>query len=37
MAVEARLLAPLDEADRKALAGPLRKLALIMQAQNTDG
>ena len=37
MAVEARLLAPLDEADRTALADLLRKLALIMQAQNTDG
>lgn len=37
MAVEASLLAPLDKADREALAGLLRKLALVMQAQNTDG
>lgn len=37
MAVEASLLAALDKADREALAGLLRKLALIMQAQNTDG
>jgi DNA-binding MarR family transcriptional regulator len=37
MALEARLLAPLAEADRRALAELLRKLALAMQGRNADG
>ncbi len=41
MAIEAGMLAVLDDADRKALADLLRKLALGMEAtpeaQNTEG
>lgn len=37
MAVEARLLAPLDPADRRALAALLRKLALAMTPDDAEG
>jgi DNA-binding MarR family transcriptional regulator len=37
MAVEARLLAPLDPADRRTLADLLRKLALAMKPDHTEG
>lgn len=37
MAVEARLLAPLAPADRRALADLLRKLALAMKPDHTEG
>ncbi len=37
MAVEARLLAPLEPADRRALADLLRKLALAMTPDDAEG
>lgn len=37
MAVEARLLGPLDPADRRALADLLRKLALAMNPDDAEG